>query len=368
MAQKRKNRKKRVFILIIALFFTTVLFATSSYAWFTANKTVKVERISVNVEAKNGIQISVDALNWKSLIQKNDIVNATTTYANAVNQIPPKMEPVSTVGTLDNTGKMEMYYGTVNDDEATGNYYLTADKTTEVATTSAQLTAGTGEGKFVAFDLFFKVNATTPLQLRPGSGVTAANNDDTGIKNAARIAFVILGRGDNNVAYTSLQGLGSYTSGTDTREVKIWEPNYDVHKGPAITHALSTYKLTIPETAGSQVKYYGLKAEIPTTTNPKVFLQTDMRNLNGQLPANTDPIPDDYKSQYGDYFGDVTCVYKTAAAFSGGSDNYDIFTLTAGVTKVRIYMWIEGQDVDCENDASGGDINFDLDITVKQTS
>ena len=34
--------------------------------------------------------------------------------------------------------------------------------------------------------------------------------------------------------------------------------------------------------------------------------------------------------------------------------------LAAGVTKVRVYMWIEGQDVDCENMASGTNVNFNV--------
>ena len=37
-----------------------------------------------------------------------------------------------------------------------------------------------------------------------------------------------------------------------------------------------------------------------------------------------------------------------------------IFALTAGITKVRVYMWIEGQDVDCENNASIGNITLNL--------
>ena len=41
-----------------------------------------------------------------------------------------------------------------------------------------------------------------------------------------------------------------------------------------------------------------------------------------------------------------------------------IFALTAGITKVRVYMWIEGQDVDCENTASGTDISYNLQFTI----
>ena len=41
------------------------------------------------------------------------------------------------------------------------------------------------------------------------------------------------------------------------------------------------------------------------------------------------------------------------------------FSLKAGITKMRIYMWVEGQDVDCENTASGGNIIYSLQITTE---
>ena len=48
-----------------------------------------------------------------------------------------------------------------------------------------------------------------------------------------------------------------------------------------------------------------------------------------------------------------------------GDAIHKVFSLKAGITKVRMYMWIEGQDVDCEDDASGLNIAFDLQLTVK---
>ena len=32
--------------------------------------------------------------------------------------------------------------------------------------------------------------------------------------------------------------------------------------------------------------------------------------------------------------------------------------MPAGVTKYRIYMWVEGQDIDCENNATGSEISY----------
>ena len=40
--------------------------------------------------------------------------------------------------------------------------------------------------------------------------------------------------------------------------------------------------------------------------------------------------------------------------------------LEAGITKLRIYMWVEGQDVDCENQASGSDMSFNLKFEIAE--
>ena len=41
--------------------------------------------------------------------------------------------------------------------------------------------------------------------------------------------------------------------------------------------------------------------------------------------------------------------------------------LAAGITKVRVYMWIEGQDIDCENNASGTDITYNIELSIRET-
>ena len=38
--------------------------------------------------------------------------------------------------------------------------------------------------------------------------------------------------------------------------------------------------------------------------------------------------------------------------------------LEPGVTKIRIYMWIEGQDYDCQDFASGTYLQYNLSFTI----
>ena len=49
---------------------------------------------------------------------------------------------------------------------------------------------------------------------------------------------------------------------------------------------------------------------------------------------------------------------------STNEQNRELFYIEAGITKIRIYMWLEGQDVDSENKASHGDIRYFLQFTL----
>ena len=59
----------------------------------------------------------------------------------------------------------------------------------------------------------------------------------------------------------------------------------------------------------------------------------------------------------------------TESAYDGITDfsNYIIATVgiegTTSYSKVRIYMWLEGNDLDCVNQVSGTNITFDLHLT-----
>ena len=58
---------------------------------------------------------------------------------------------------------------------------------------------------------------------------------------------------------------------------------------------------------------------------------------------------------------DTTGFIHDTPASGISEDAYEeVLQLQAGITKVRVYMWVEGQDVDCENNASGGDLLYNL--------
>ena len=119
--KKEKRSKKKLLLLLLLLILTGVLLSTSTYAWFTSNRTVTVEDINVNVAASSGIQISTDAITWKSIITNADLASAHTTYTAATNQIPDTLRPVSTAANSLDNGYMSMWLGTVSTSDTSAN-------------------------------------------------------------------------------------------------------------------------------------------------------------------------------------------------------------------------------------------------------
>lgn len=322
MSKKTKTKSKKLKSSLLLLFVTATLLVSSSYAWFTSNQTVVVSSLNVNVEAKNGLQISTDGTTWKSVIQNSDITGANTLYSTSVNQIPAVLEPVSSAGNV-TSGKLDMFYGTVGTN-AGGNYILTATKETDLEGTT---------GRYIAFDLFFKVEKDTPVYISSNSGVKAQGTSK-GLENSCRMAFIDEGNTPAGSAISTIQALNA----GNTASTKIWELNNDVHSAAAISNAYDTYGITTTATGATKLPYYGVKAAISNVDNVLLTAATDTT-----------------------HFGVVNAPISTVTGFA---TNQGLLTLKAGITKVRTYMWVEGQDVDCENNASGSGVTFDLQVTT----
>ena len=104
---KKKKKEKKLRSLILLLLLTIAMFSVSTYAWFTANQIVTIQALDLQVEASNGLQISTDAVSWKSVITNTDITE--NAYSGAVNQVPTSVTAVSSDGTVTN-GRMNMYF------------------------------------------------------------------------------------------------------------------------------------------------------------------------------------------------------------------------------------------------------------------
>lgn len=339
MANKKivkKKNKRKLFIAILMILFTGIILTASTYAWFTSNQTVTVEDIDVNVAASQGLQISVDAINWKSIVSADEI--RATNWSGVTNQIPilsNSIVPTSTIGEIDeSTGFMKMFTGDIvtGSDAVSKANILTTQRSTEV---------NGNNGAFVAFDLFFQVVTETKLYLTSNSKVTYKGDTSTGIENASRVAFVFQGNLSPGASAANLQAL---KAGADAAKI-IWEPNVDAHTAAGVKNALDVYGLTTSQAGATALDYYGVKDVIPQGAD--ILL-----NSNDET-----------------YFGPVVPDIRTGATTGISAGAYEeLFTLPAGVSKIRIYMWIEGQDVDCENNASGGSLTYSLQFSSLESA
>lgn len=325
MVNMEKKRKNRLFYLLLLLFLTVISISVSSYAWFTSNRLVSVGLLDVSVKATSGIEISSDGINWKSSIDVDDIMNARETYPSSVNQIPSVLEPVSSSMNVSD-GKLELFYG-VASNNSDGEYVLSSSRSIEEE--------GYGSdslGKFIAFDLFLRVNKDTDLYLTPESIVTYLGDVSFGIENAVRTAFIYEGSTTNGSSSDVIQSL-STNSGDD---VYTWEANYDRHTSFGVSNARDVYGISI-DTISDKIDYDGIMGE-----------------FSSSLGITIDKANSGY---YPEYFKSAKISVYTANGFS---NNVLLFNLRNGISKIRVYMWIEGQDVDCENNASIGNMSFSL--------
>lgn len=340
MAKSQKTeerRRKKMFFMIFMILFVGIVLTASTYAWFTTNSNVEVNSLDVNVAASDGLQISVNAEEWNPAVKIADLIGEKSNWTGNTNQLPGAgaesvpLQPVSTNGGVVGA-RLPMFRGKLADD-GTGTFTLTADASGEDRRTDG--------GDFVAFDIFFQVPNAKMLYLATGSGITTSS--DTGIKNASRVAFLVQGNAPYGTAKETIQNLNAATSAW------IWEPNYDTHSAAGYSNATDTYKIdsslfskTADGYTSSKLDYYGLKAAIPSTS------------------------PQSITGHASEYFGDSTVTTHVTPAVPGIPSNayQELFMLEEGITKVRVYMWFEGQDVDCEDKASGGQVTLDLKFSI----
>ena len=299
----KQNLRKKALVPAIAMVVASVIAQSGvTYAWFTTGNTASVTGLDVNVQTANGIQISLDAASWRSVITADDIVTAinTNAYSNVVMQYPAgEIAPVSSAGNVVN-GKLEMFYGEYNKDGT-----LRSEAEVEQTRTSG--------GNFVAFDLFFKSSMDQVLTLNLGDTAsfvqgTAAlgGSANVGTEKAVRVAFLPMGSAASPAAARGLTGEG---------DIVIWEPN-------------ASSRADGVEADAGKLAYKGFKAGFDAVA----------------------------ENELGD---------EQVQAVETVNDAID-FNLKAGINKIRVYIWLEGQDVDCINNISFGDFTTNLAFSVPE--
>lgn len=324
---EQSRKKKRIILLILLVLVMIGMLSASSWAWFSSNKHATIDSIDINVATVTGLQVSADAINWDNFVTKEQIINAPLTYPRAINQLPDTLANVSTAGNIGPDGTLDMFYG-VTTEEKNGGFTLTTYKQEEMECTGDEECI---DKHYIAFDIFLLVTTPATIGITANSSVLPQPDAvDRGAQNAARVGFVIEGTvaAGNPGAAQNLRANGG--------KAYIWEPNYDTHSATGIDNARNVYGVNTSASGAARIAYKGVNQEFAT---PVYIDQTDRSS----------------------YFTSVNPDVATPHYFEA---NQTLLHIPAGITKLRIYMWLEGQDVDMENHAAASKLRYDLELAM----
>ena len=378
-------KRKLILPLIVSIFSAITLLIGVSLAWFSVNEGVRINTISIRMEGVEGVEFSVDGVNYSTTISVDDLLDNGAL-------IPQKIDVVSTVGNVVD-GLIQFYM--LNDTGSSGSKLTYNSAPVElmpgirngVIAGWVKTDPEIGElnepvasedvvtGPYVVFDLYVHHFGTQNLILNSGTSVYGDSQIASHI--ASRVAFVNLGTIGATSYTQSVSNLTSLNT-CETGKAKIYEPNALFHAPDAIGD--ENYAGT-SSPSGTYDTYYGIKA---TKTNiPSMpYSQDDLLNMGvayiyTEKGVNYTISTDGLEAVNSIYYAGACVTHNTSTyvdelTSAVLTDQYmtSAYTLATlegtgeSYSKLRVYMWLEGQDGDCINQVSGTSIFFDIRFTT----
>lgn len=334
-----KNDKHRIFMSIVVIFFLGILLIFSTYAWFSTSLNVKIKTFNMIVSRNSGLSISFDAINYDKTIEISEEVlidRLVETYPNNLSQWSRNgLIPVSSPGlTNNNTYFLDIY-------KSGGVKYKNRNlEKGYVTTVLSRENSRNPVNYFIAFDLFLKNESGSPisdnlfLEENTEFVMTSSSGDDMpGLVNSARIGFVKVGSVPHNTPADVIQNLQC----NNNCEAVIYEP-----------HSVEHSELSI-----ERAKKFGINLK-----NNREFPTYAYKRAGGPFELK-DTISGSVALDYNYFTLQET---KKEEIF-----DETLFTIPNGITKMRIYVWLEGQDIDSlETDSDGAEVSISINF-IKDT-
>ncbi len=380
----KKIRKLAAFCCLIAIFLSV-----STYAWFIGMKTVKVSEFDINIATTEGLFLSMDGSDWTYNLD----VNEATQYENNTNKIDGvELIPLSSVGDMDSTTSRMKLFEKSSLTAVPGGYRLLSAQVnnyTDTEDTTGEYIEGDG---YVAFDLFVKnlsgeeyyiennPENEEAIYLNTNSSVTVAADggvQNTGIENSIRVAFTQIGRIENTEVPEAVSTITAMTCADDKegtypvtgicRNAQIWEPNDTAHVQNAInwynTSCLARTAADVDSDAsytpsgdnnttcnqisnGTSYPTYTISRRIDIADGVNIY---DGPAFNTYAANSTDYAT--YSAADSDTKGNYKLVdypyFTDTMKDIAGADRPQFMTLAPNsITKLRVYIYLEGQDID----------------------
>lgn len=331
----RKINKKLTIIVILLL---GILLIFSTYAWFSTNLNVKIKTFTMQIEKNSDLSISFDGINFEHSLEINreTIINdLKELYPSHTNQWAANgFIPVSTSGIANrNSPKFDMF-------ETSGVMYTRQDRERKngfIRTRLAKESEAREYNSYLAFDVFIKNETGSPvpdnLYLQDTTIIQAIDEDIDeemlGLVNSFRVGIVKIGSVGLKATTGEIQGITC----NNNCEFIMYEPNSKNHTALSIERAA---KHNVELVDGLNYPTYAYKKAVS-----KLYIKDSLPG------SNLDPE-----------------VFKLQETRDDNDFDTPIFAIPDGITKARIYVWIEGQDIDSlETDSKGAKVEIGLDFT-----
>lgn len=348
MKNKSKKKKfviskftKKSKILSCVVLLATTLLIISTYAWFSASLNVKVKFINMKVSTDTGLFISLDGVNFSSEIEvsrESILEDINALYPNHTNQWATNgLWTVSSVGINNpNEDKFSMFYGEI------GKYRNGPKKGQRFLSTALiKEDNPSGLNRFVAFDVFFKNVSGSPksdnLYLTDYTYFDYDEDVDNetkdkmnGIMNSMRLGIVRIGDTNLKASVNEIQNIKCNNNCMSL----IYEPFSTIHAEKSINDALE-FGIEIHD--GEYIPTYAVYKEGEYLNHKSCYYNSGTELDTEHFTLQKTLTNDDLKNP--------------------------IFQIPNGIIKCRVYIWLEGQDIDSlETHSVGAPINLELDF------
>ncbi len=353
--------------LVVICSFSAVLLMVATFAWFIGMRTVDVSSFDVQIASTDSLLLSLDGKKWSAVVEISRELLDEVSYEGHTNSWGGAgLVPMSSVGEMDTAISRMKLFDKTSLTATPGGYRLIASRIDN---------SGPKEyDGYVVFDLFVKnfsgrqyitennqlneeaIYLTVDSKVEAGSGY-----GDTGIENSIRVAFTQVGRVSGATTNVSdITGISCKTEGVVTgicRTAQIWEPNDTKHNQNALNWYKASCLKRTKEDLTKKDSYSGACNELSDgVAYPTYAVKADI--------SSADKIDIYDGEEYNTYSNKSTLVQKLTnftdeMKDAEGIEREEFFSLAPNsITKVRIYIYIEGQDID----------NYDFAAIGKQVS
>mgnify|MGYP004617554269 FL=1 len=384
---KRNKRKSEMNAMFFIILLAAVMFIISTYAWFSTQKNVSITNLQGTVQVAEGLEISLDAKNWSNGIvlgtEEGQLSIMDNAYVGHHNISPSEMLPVSTLGLVSGSmTDLKMLRGKITNSTMLENITETKESVSEP--TSLEYPG------YFAFDVFLKNDSKDTshddiLQLNYDSSLELLDSSKTttGLQNTARVAFAKYSGTSDTIAdqdtilkETAGTGVGAAT--VNITDVAIWEPNanthvdYIVENNNKVTWSVADATAYATKLLKDGKKGFDTNTQLPTYALKDSSVGNTINDIY-KWDGSESQIAKQYTLQTKLTSKESTSVdyaledgVQNLVSTKDGTTEFGISP--SRISRIRIYVWLEGQDVDCINWAShGGGIKVNIGLVKGST-